>query len=205
MSVTIDSTNPRIIADNIRKLDDAVQSAASEIPEVETTDEGKVLTVNASGKWAASNLPPYPVGNLDYSTTEQDTGLKWIDGKEVYTQTLIVPEDSTTGTEQFQKEIEMSNIPDEVISIVGIVKKTLENNIYYFDLSDYRSANDYVNVMIFKAQKKIQLRIKFSDGTFGGAIIQIYFTKPTETREPDEEPELKKVTRKKSTTNKEEE
>lgn len=57
-----------------------------QLPAVETTDEGKVLAVNSSGKWAAAD--PSSSYDLDYSTTEKDTGIKWTDGKDIYQKTV---------------------------------------------------------------------------------------------------------------------
>ena len=200
MSITIDSTNPRVIADNIRKLDDAVQAAASELPEVETTDEGKVLTVNASGEWAALDLPPYPVGNLDYSETEQDTGVKWIDGSDIY---RIV----FTGTTPKSDEnyISLPLVYDKIISFAGT---------YLFSNQNYRDLNRVFQVSSINAKTAIYL-YKGPDSTTYDIpfTLIVYYTKPAPSpapgnREPDDapdaEPELKKVTRKK-TTKKEEE
>ena len=56
------------------------------------------------------------VGGIDYSTTEQDTGLKWIDGSAVYQQTFTgTTPNANTGS---------VNLPEgtrgQVISIEGI-------------------------------------------------------------------------------------
>lgn len=59
-----------------------------ELPDVTSADEGKVLTVNSSGKWVADRTPPE--GAINYSTLEQDTGIKWVDGSEIYQITKVV-------------------------------------------------------------------------------------------------------------------
>lgn len=191
MSVTIDSTNPRIIADNIRKLDDAVQTAASELPEVETTDAGKVLTVNASGKWAASDLPTYPVGNIDYSTTEQDTGLKWIDESEIYQKTF-------TFTSPSEGNLEIDLIASTIISFVGTVINT---SLLTYEINRYFAIN------YSPANEKIYIPASTNTAFVSRpCILTVCYTKPAASRDPeDQETELKKSTKKKTTTKKEEE
>lgn len=76
--------NIRIIAEELERLKN--RPTGDTLPAVETTDEGKVLTVNSSGKWAAAD--PSSSYDLDYSTTEKNTGMKWIDGKPIYQKTI---------------------------------------------------------------------------------------------------------------------
>jgi hypothetical protein len=206
MSVTIDSTNPRTMADNIRKLDDAVAAAASELPEVEASDEGKVLTVDSEGSWAAEDLPPYPVGNLDYSTTEQDTGVKWIDGKNIYRKVFSYTTPSTGVTSE-----EVGTISDlDKVLIIQNMNYTNINNYIDQQASTYLYVSSTGSVMSYVGSAAAFLNIP------GTAII--YYTKTEASTElnasPDRElnaepeqeaePVLKKETRKKTTTNKKE-
>lgn len=80
----VDSTNPRVMADNIRELA-ANSGGGSDLPEVTADDDGKVLGV-VEGSWGKMDIPSEIV---DYSTTEQDTGSKWIDGRPVYQKTYV--------------------------------------------------------------------------------------------------------------------
>ena len=79
--------NIRIIAEELERLKN--RPTGDKLPEVETTDEGKVLTVNSSGKWAAAD--PSSSYDLDYSTTEKNTGKKWIDGSPIYSKVVYTP------------------------------------------------------------------------------------------------------------------
>ena len=81
----IDSTNPRILADNIRHLD--------------AKTPGTVVTPNPEGE-AVGDLNSLGIGSLKYiipsytpvgySTLEVDTGMTWIDGSEIYQKTIEV-------------------------------------------------------------------------------------------------------------------
>lgn len=49
---------------------------------------------NGTRKILASNVGGSG-GGVNYSTTEQDTGLKWIDGKTIYQKTFIITQNDT--------------------------------------------------------------------------------------------------------------
>ena len=80
----IDSTNPRQLADNIRKLWDKFKSISGDLlPSRSTATTGQILKLTGENKtpsWADeySYTPPA------YSETEVNTGKKWIDGRDVY-------------------------------------------------------------------------------------------------------------------------
>lgn len=81
----IDSTNPRVMADNIRNLSGASGSQASDISDLQTA-------VGAQGD-AISALS-------SYSSNEVDTGKTWIDGRKIYRRVLTgtTPSDNTATT-----------------------------------------------------------------------------------------------------------
>lgn len=56
-------------------------------------------------------------GGIDYSTTEQDTGLKWIDGKEIYQKTAFI--ENVTINKNSSTEV---NISSYFTGVSGIVK-----------------------------------------------------------------------------------
>lgn len=88
----VDSTNPRIMADNIREL---ARNGESDLPDVTAADNGKILGV-VEGSW---NKMDAPSGEIDYSTTEQNTRRKWIDGKDIYQKTIAISEGIVSGVD----------------------------------------------------------------------------------------------------------
>lgn len=111
----VDSTNPRIMADNIRELARNGGGGGSDLPDVTIADNGKVLGVVA-GSW---NKMDVPSGEVDYSTSEQDTGRKWIDGKPIYQKTVVKSDNITSGVDNAVLH-GIDNI-DEVIDYDGIM------------------------------------------------------------------------------------
>lgn len=59
-------------------------------------------------------------GGVDYSTDEQDTGLKWIDGKKIYQKTLTFKTASDNNITSYTHSI--ANI-DKVIDYSGIIDR----------------------------------------------------------------------------------
>lgn len=50
--------------------------------------------------------------NINYSTTEQDTGKKWVDGKTIYVQTFLIPNDININISWTDLNITINNIVD---------------------------------------------------------------------------------------------
>ena len=80
----INTTLPSI-PENINDLSDV---------DISSPVNGQILTYN-NGEWINESVSSG--GGVDYSTTEQDTGLKWTDGKTVYQKTLHI-NSVTSGT-----------------------------------------------------------------------------------------------------------
>jgi hypothetical protein len=112
-----DSTNVRVIADNIRKLEKMVKEAGSELPNPGAGDTGKILKVGSGGYELATDY-----ATVDYSTSETNTGRKWIDGREVFFIVIsgTFPEITTTTTEL----IGTIDTDLEIIDAEAVVHKT---------------------------------------------------------------------------------
>lgn len=96
-----DSTNVRVMADNIRELKRKIESAGSGLPDVTSEDAGKVLTVSIDGEWGADNLPEsgFPYYTLKTVSTSGSLATiaftKILNGKAVYYK-LVKHNDSET-------------------------------------------------------------------------------------------------------------
>lgn len=60
-----------------------------ELPEDPETDGVKVLTATTTSGETVKSWENPESGGVDYSTTEQSTGIKWIDGKDVYKKVVM--------------------------------------------------------------------------------------------------------------------
>lgn len=90
-----DSTNPRVMADNIKRLEAIAGSGGSDIPDYSISDAGKFLGVDGSGELEFATIPEKY--DLNISETETLTGKTWIDGRPIYS-ILITGLDITLST-----------------------------------------------------------------------------------------------------------
>lgn len=66
---------------------------------------------------------------IDYSTTEQDTGIKWVDGKSVYQKTYVF-DPPVTGSNVYIDLVDVSGLNiDTLIYMSGIERDVTYNNI----------------------------------------------------------------------------
>ena len=67
-------------------------------------------------------------GGSDYSLEEQDTGIKWIDGKPIYRKTVVLPAVSANRTSTDDVAVVSDEI-DWLIDMTGMVRRS--NNMWY--------------------------------------------------------------------------
>lgn len=65
----------------------------NELPADPATDGTKVLTATTTSGETVLSWEDPASGGLNYSTTEQDTGLKWINNKNIYVRTIDLGEE----------------------------------------------------------------------------------------------------------------
>lgn len=75
------------------------------------------ITIKAYAIKAKKNV----VGALDYSTTEQDTGKKWIDGKPIYQKTIVLKDNNTDMYTYSNNEYE-GCLPSNIGDYINIIQ-----------------------------------------------------------------------------------
>lgn len=78
---------------------------------------------------------------IDYSTTEQDTGIKWVDGKSVYQKTYVFDPPVAGGGYSYVSVADVSGLSiDTLISISGVQHDQGGN--YIMSLEAYSNVGD---------------------------------------------------------------
>ena len=183
----IDSTNPRILADNIRALSKESESQASGISALQAAVEAL----------------------RSYSKNEVDTGMKWIDGKNIY---RIVFE----GTSPTEGNLDFPLSYDTIVELYGFYVTSAGATNYITraanlfgnqgtnirlssaSAASYQGVDCYIIVDYTKPDPS-SLTSSAPDDT---RFIEPEVREETPEAEPIEEPvvEVKKTTRKKTTT-----
>lgn len=108
-------------------------------------------------------------GGVDYSATEQDTGLKWIDGKPIYQKTFVVSNNNYV-------DISGLNI-DTFVGINGLCSVDNGNAIiplYNNVISEYRCYLDM-------DRGSMRMRFNIYGWTLDSCYITLQYTKTTDT------------------------
>lgn len=133
-----------------------------ELPSFPSEDGTKVLTATTeSGETVLSWETP-TTGIVNYSTTEQNTGQKWIDGKDIYFRTW-----------DFGEDISISNITWTALDILSsgfaaVIKTEASNTSGGSVVVNSSITEQYVRVIAAR-----------DDSSFGMRYITMYYTKPT--------------------------
>ena len=70
---------------------------------------------------------PQTISDMDYSTTEQDTGCKWIDGKKIYQKTISLGTLPNATTKSVAHNISHLNLP---VKIEGFAYYPSPTNVF---------------------------------------------------------------------------
>ena len=114
----IDSTNPRIMADNIRALS-ANSGGSNVVPNPGGQSTGELESLGIDG--SKYRIPTY--SPADYSTSEVDTGIKWIDNSPIYRIVKTFDSSDITSEAGGGKVLIGSITPDEIVTFVLSLQK----------------------------------------------------------------------------------
>ena len=97
-----------------------------------TPTNGQVLTYDATNdEWVNANASSGSA--INYSTTEQDTGIKWVDNKSIYQKTVNIGKILTTGTQIYTLGI---TDVDSIIDYSMIPMQRANSDVYNVDNGD---------------------------------------------------------------------
>ena len=149
----IDSTNPRVMADNIRQLSGDSGSQAADISTLQTTVETQGDAIEALGS---------------YSTTEVDTGKKWIDNSPIYRKVISIGD----------VEAATASNTDHGITNLGLVIDykliAISDSSFIYPLL-YSSASYIRQVVITTTQ--VQIKSSTNAAALSGVYCIIEYTK----------------------------
>lgn len=129
---------------------------------------GDNLTIDEGGVLSAE-LP-------DYSTSEQATGQKWIDGKDVYFKVYHADQLGNNADVTLEEDFGASKT---VIKTEGVVGTSTENGKYQYDATYYTNGNDCVFVCV--VQNDLIARCRDNYSGYSGNFI-VYYTKDEVTK-----------------------
>lgn len=139
----------------------------------------KFTAFHAAGEWSSEDVTPVQIGNdianisasVDYSTTEQSTGQKWIDGKDIYVKTYEIaalPNNTTARTPSG-----LTNL-DKVVKIEGMsYGNGTHNPLPFVSTSTQYSIECWVD-----DSANIVLTSSANYSTYSG-VVTLYYTKTT--------------------------
>ena len=91
--------------------------------------------------------------SIDYSTTEQDTGIKWVDGKSVYQKTYVFDPPTPGGYNSYIDLVDVSSLSiDTLIYMSGIEHDTAYGN--FATIETHTSNNEHLFLTADKSTVK---------------------------------------------------
>ncbi len=136
------------------------------------------------GEWDASDFTPTTVARelasqvvgVNYSTTEQNTGIKWIDGKDIYQKTIAF--DNTNS--------QVLNIDISSIGVDRIIKSEISGGTSNAGYNDncgvyYMDSSDYLNIYRHTQGDVDEIRVRNGSQWFKteNGYFTIWYTKTT--------------------------
>lgn len=163
-------TGPEIDA-GIGKANTAVQPADLSSKQDTLVSGTNIKTVNGTSILGSGNLAT----GINYSTTEQNTGLKWTDGKDIYQKTYNAT-GLSWGSGDHWIPLELDTTDYKIIKIDGV----LETTSLIITLSEKtKTITRIFNNSSSSADYRNKINVNLTDTTVIGYSITIQYTKTT--------------------------
>ncbi|MBO5957316.1 MAG: hypothetical protein J6Q39_07155 [Bacteroidales bacterium] len=149
-----------------------------DLPGYPVTDGKKVLTATTESGETSLTYEEPEAGTVDYSTTEQATGQKWIDGKEIYKLTTLceIPDNQAQGYTHFVTSVPLNA---SVVDCIVVVE----------DSADHLSLGGYIPwyspaSVCFAGLDSDGLNVWFGGDHYKGKnmYVTLFYTKVTVTK-----------------------
>ena len=190
----MNSTNIKVISEEIQRLKDQVHAIDVEVPDPSDATDGQILSVD-DGKYVISDpeLPATtaastgdvlglvgeaktpgwitPYTPRDYSETEQNTGVKWIDGRDIYMKTYT----GNVGEITAATSVLIDNtLNAQIIDFFGFVSKSAS---YSYFIGQLFSTTNYVGI---RQGSAYELSIYLPNTSFSeyDYTLTVYYVKP---------------------------
>ena len=150
--------------------DGLMDGASGLVPKPTSNDANKYL--KSDGTWA--NVSGGGGASIDYSTSEQDTGIKWINGHTLYQKTL-----NFSGS--YSGNVTVGNIGinnlDVIVEINGACRQT--DGVYKALSFAHPTATNNYGIFI-NSSGDVSIRCGSTVGTFNLIILTLKYTKTTD-------------------------
>ena len=155
----------------IGKANTAVQPADLSSKQDTLVSGTNIKTINGTSVLGNGNLAT----GIDYSTSEQNTGLKWIDGKDVYQKTYNATGLNWTAGDHWIP-LELNTTDYKIINIYGV----LDTGSLILALSEKtKSITRIFTNSASSADYRNKINVNLTDTTVIGYSITILYTKTT--------------------------
>ena len=133
------------------------------LPGFPTEDGKKVLTATTESGETSLDYEEVEAGAVNYSTSEQATGQKWIDGKDIYFKTVVLDE--------------VLSIPTASTWTDSGIDTTDVDYIVRADVRDANGVNFAVNVAKQLGDVKHLGIMQFRNAQIGVQVVTLFYTK----------------------------
>lgn len=110
----------------------------------------------------------------DYSTSEADTGFKWIDGKAIYKKTVSLSVSASSGEQIFTDPI--PSVATQIIRVEGGLSVTAGSDYYPLEYVN-PGATTLQNMQLKFSKVAGSWQLRYNSGASGTLTVTTFYTK----------------------------